>query len=192
MTKKSKPDETVLAEVGLSTEKLIAFDREDAILAHRRDTESNAQLFSSVIDFSKVAIQSAILILGGSVVAGISFAGSVYSVDQLLAKSIISAVIYFAAGVFLSGCASGFAYVTQGVYYRAAVTKKYSFTHPYVFDLPKAASIRSKGIFWHLLSVGCIVTSYCCLIVGVWLIWDAVTNSDKYALIPAFKMATGI
>lgn len=77
---------------------------------------SNIEMFKSVIEFSKMAVQSAIWINGGAAIALLAFLGQLAKEQPDKIPIIIPAILPFGVGVFLGGVTAGFAYLSQRLY----------------------------------------------------------------------------
>lgn len=146
-------------------------EREYALRAHQRDWEMQAQMFSSVIEVSAIALKAAQLTAGGSVVVCLAFVGAIYGHEAETARSLLSAVFAFATAAVLAGSASGFTYLSQARYGLASFSKRYDWTHPYVHDTAESTEQERKGNFWRGVAVLSVVLSYFLLLAGLGLAW---------------------
>ncbi|MBA8888908.1 hypothetical protein FHW12_003144 [Dokdonella fugitiva] len=79
----------------------------------RRIQLAGIESFKSVIDIAKAALNTALIVNGGSAVAMLAFCGAVISKDRSVTPMIVIAMGMFALGVLSAALASGFAYFAQ-------------------------------------------------------------------------------
>ncbi len=153
-------------------------DRHHALLAHERTFASQNAMFQSVLDAGSAAIKSVTLIAGGSVVVGLAFAGSIYASDQSTAISLLASVFYFAIAAVLAGAASGFTYLSQAFYTKAAYEVTFGWKHPYVEKKRSAKGWELSGDVLRALAVVGVVASYLLILLGVWFGWEVLASVE--------------
>ncbi len=92
----------------------------DFRLAHyQAEIQSNTQMFASVLDYGKHALNSAMIINAGAAVALLSLIGNIIGGDPSAGSSYSTAVLWFVFGVLSAAIATGGAYCTQYFYTQA-------------------------------------------------------------------------
>lgn len=147
-----------------------------ALLAQDHHKKIQHWAAQSVIDIGILAMRSAVLIAGGSVVVGLAFISSVYSSEPELATDLMLAVVAFAASVVTAGAATGFTYLSQHVFAVANTKVEYFWDYPHVRPTDGYDTGGRIGRRWRALTIACIVLSYSLIILGVFIFWVAVSS----------------
>jgi len=96
----------------------------DFRLAHyQAQIQSNTQMFASVLDYGKHALNAAMIINAGAAVALLSLVSSLCGRNIAAGASYASALLLFVFGVLLAAMATGGAYCTQYFYTQSPETQ---------------------------------------------------------------------
>jgi hypothetical protein len=116
----------------------------------RREAEYAADHYVSVVhavnkstdDAATFALRMIIIINGGAAVSLLAFVGGMVSQGRVTIGPQLNALaitlVWFAAGVAVGTLASGFVYLYNFAFLRAAVTKTFSPQRPFILESPKS------------------------------------------------------
>lgn len=85
-------------------------------MTHEKDPEAAAldlEVFKSVYEYGRLALNSAILVNGGASVAMLALLGSLVEAKAQFHAALLWALLCFAIGVFAGGVATGCTYLSQ-------------------------------------------------------------------------------
>lgn len=103
---------------------------ESNLAQYRAERESDLEMFRSVIESGKTALNSCILINGGATVALLAYLGSFLSQnpEAMAPNALVLGLIDFAVAVLLAGVATGLRYLSQSTFSRGYEKTGWSFT----------------------------------------------------------------
>jgi hypothetical protein len=121
-----------------------------------RQNASNLEVFKSVLELSKTALTTAILVNGGAAVSLLAFIANISgkSSGSIDTTAVAGALMWFVAGVLLSALATGTSYLTQSGY----ATAHFSGNKTSVrwTNVGKWASIGLVAIAYLLFGIGAV------------------------------------
>lgn len=147
-----------------------------AFLAFERDARDRSEMLATAIATGTNALRAVNLISGGSVVVGLAFVGSVYSSNPQWAQQLMLAIMIFAIAAVFSGAASGFTYLSQALYAKAAQSTDYSWEHPFVKANDEWDAYQKKGDIWRGFAVLSVVLAYLLVLAGLCVFWYSIPS----------------
>ena len=111
--------------------------------------QSRLEMFKSVIEFSKMTIQTALLLNGGAAIAVLAFIGQIAEKQPERIATLAGSVLPFGLGAFLAGLTAGSTYLTQWL--GAGDWQKTAMTFNVIGILLGLASLLCFG--WGILQV---------------------------------------
>lgn len=135
-----------------NNETAVAMDLQAA--HYKATTEASLEMFSSVLDYGKHALNAAMIVNAGAAVALLSFIGNLSTRLQpnQVPQGLVTAILCFVCGVGSAALASGGAYCTQ-FYYSESKTK--------------------AGIRYHIITAALALSSYILFFVGAGVSYGA-------------------
>lgn len=109
--------EALRADAGQSIE-ILKLDTQRSLASLDVQTKHSIEMFKSVIESGREALNALILINGGAVIALLGFMGATISkgLPQSLGASLTWAILYFGFGVLMGALAFGTRYCSQALY----------------------------------------------------------------------------
>ena len=101
--------------------------------------------FRALITLGQAAVRYQIIINGGACVALLAFIGGIFDKDELVARSLSTALLYFGLGVIAGGLVAGFGWIGQRSFYNFR---------------------EQDGERWNRICIIFGITSYICFITG--------------------------
>jgi len=147
--------------------------REDARATHQRHTELLYKLNDAAIDNGNAAIRALLIINGGAVIALLGLAAGMAESDYFQINSLLSPLVWYAAGAGLSVVTSFLAYLTNSTYASYHSKAELSGIYPYI----KGEQGRDKLLRWakrfHALAIISAVGSLALFGCGIFNTYDA-------------------
>ncbi|PIM54735.1 hypothetical protein CS062_02265 [Roseateles chitinivorans] len=136
--------DAVEEHVGVSSERARQ-GHESRLAQYQVEAQSNLEMFRSVMDSGKEALNALILIGGGAVIALLSFLGN--KADPALGKGLILSLQLFGATVLIGAVCHGFRYLCQVAYSAGSMRAGHSLS-----ALTVLSALAGYGIFgWGVL-----------------------------------------
>jgi hypothetical protein len=123
---------------------------ESDLAYYRAQSENAIEMFRGVVESSKIALTTIILVNGGATVALLAFLGNVVTTTSpglaAMRPALARSIMFFASGVLLAAIATGTTYVTN-----------YCYTYEW-----KRSALR-----FHILTIALVLGSYACFLGGM-------------------------
>lgn len=140
---------------------------ESAMRAHDRKNDIFDISQKAVIEYGIIAIRSAVLIAGGSVVVGLGFISSLYNDDPELGTRLMLPVVVFAIAVITAGSATGFSYLAQLYYTKTIDEWTMHFENPVIRESEISKTRLFWGNVWQTSAIVFVIMSYLLILSGI-------------------------
>jgi hypothetical protein len=121
------------------------------------ETESEKEIFKSILSYAESALKTVILINGGACLALLAFLGNIIAkgINTKVVIEFSFPILLYVAGVLVGAIATGAAYLTQ-----------YSYIH---FS-------RKTAVMWHFISAIFVIVAYVAFAAGSYMCYIAFTK----------------